>query len=48
MELSFFYIEPSQVHLTVHLTLLSERCQLSKVKIGENRENSHGVVAQFG
>lgn len=48
MELSFFYIERSQIHLTVHLTLLSGRCKGSKVKIGENRENSKGDVAQFG
>ncbi len=48
MEVSFFYIETGQIHLTVYLTLLSGRCTVSEVKIGENRKNSKGVVAQFG
>src|SRR5450759_1697019 len=43
----FSYIFSSQIHLTVHLTLLSGRCKASEVKIGENRKNSNGVVAQL-
>ena len=44
MSKQFSYIFNSQRHLTV----LSGCFRVSKVKIGENRENSHGVVAQFG